>query len=231
MAFHLGTLRALEDLGILDEVDVVSGVSGGSVMTGLLGYTEAPFADIDCNAVRFLRSGLVWPTLKKLAVPTRALPLLWNLVVVTLPTLVTDVVTWIIGFATSVFPALGRVTNAISRFSWPLRTRYSRTHVIADSIADAIGTHSCDDPTRQGKSIIFNACELRTGTAFRMSNERYGTWRYGWAPANELRVADAVAASAAYPPFLPPFDWKENIRHKGRHGGRTCHCNRRRCLR
>ncbi len=214
VAFHLGTLRALEDLGLLDEVDVVSGVSGGSVMTGLLGYTEAPFADIDCKAVRFLRSGLVWPTVKKLAVPTRALPLLWNLVVVTLPTLATDIVTCIIGFATSVFRALSPVTNAISRVSWPLRRRYSRTHVIADSIADAIGTHSCGDPTRQGKSIVFNACELRTGTAFRMSNERYGTWRYGWAPADELRVADAVAASAAYPPFLPPFDWKRTFELK-----------------
>ena len=216
VAFHLGTLRALEDLKLLDEVKVVSGVSGGSVMTGLLGYTEAPFADIDCNAVKFLRNGLVWPTLKKLAVPKRALPLLWNLVVVTLPTLTTDLVTWIIGFATLVFPPLGRVTNAISRFSWPLRRRYSRTHVIADSIADVIGTHSCDEPTRQGKSIVFNACELRTGTAFRMSNERYGTWRYGWAPANELRVADAVAASAAYPPFLPPFDWKRTFELRGR---------------
>ena len=207
VAFHLGTLRALEDLKLLDEVDVVSGVSGGSIMTGLLGYTDAPFADIDCNAVRFLRSGLVWPTLKKLAFPTRGLPLLWNLLVVTLPTLATDFVTWITRFATSVFPALDPVTKAISRFSWPLRNRYSRTHVIAESIADAIGTHNCDAPTRQGKSIVFNACELRTGTAFRMSNERFGTWRYGCAPANELRVADAVAASAAYPPFLPPFDW------------------------
>ena len=58
---------------------------------------------------------------------------------------------------------------------------------------------------------MFNACELRTGTAFRMNNEQYGSWRFGWAPAGELRVADAVMASAAYPPFLPPFDWKRTF--------------------
>lgn len=216
VAFHLGTLRALEDLKLLDEVDVISGVSGGSVMTGLLGYTEAPFSDIDGKAVRFLRSGLVRPALKKLAVPTRALPLLWNLCVVTLPRLATDFVTWIISSATSIFPARGPVTNAIARFSWPLRSRYSRTHVIAACIAEAVGTHNCDAPTRQGKAIVFNACELRTGTAFRMSNERFGTWRYGWAAANELRVADAVTASAAYPPFLPPFDWKRTFERRDR---------------
>ena len=80
--------------------------------------------------------------------------------------------------------------------------------MLADAVADVVGAQHCDAPTRQGKSIVFNACELRTGTAFRMSNDRFGCWRYGWAPAKELRVADAVMASAAYPPFLPSFDWK-----------------------
>ena len=207
VAFHLGTLRALEDLKLLDEIDIVSGVSGGSVMTGLLGYTEAPFADIDRNAVKFLRRGLVWPALKKLPHPARALPLLWNFFVVALPILVTDLVVWMASFAASLFPAIRPAANGVSRFSWPLRRRYSRTHVIADAIADVVGSENCDAPTRQGKSIVFNACELRTGTAFRMNNVLFGTWRYGWAPASELRVADAVTASAAYPPFLPPFDW------------------------
>ena len=218
VAFHLGTLRALEDLKLLDEIEVISGVSGGSVMTGLVGYTEAPFADIDRNAVKFLRRGLVWPALKKLPHPARVLPLLWNCFVVALPTLATDVLAWIASIAASVFPAIRPAANAVSRFSWPLRRRYSRTHVIADAIADVVGTQNCDAPTRQGKSIVFNACELRTGTAFRMNNERFGTWRYGSAPASELRVADAVTASAAYPPFLPPFDW---MRPFERHGETT----------
>ena len=216
VAFHLGTLRALEDLKLLDEVDIVSDVSGGSVMTSLFGYTEAPFADIDGNAVKFLRRGLVWPALKKLPHPARALPLLWNFLVVTLPTLVTDLIAWIASFARSLLPAPGPAVDAVSRVSWPLRRRYSRTHVISDAIADAVGTQNCDAPTRQGKSIVFNACELRTGTAFRMSNERFGSWRYGWAPASELPVADAVAASAAYPPFLPPFEWMRSFEQQGK---------------
>ena len=216
VAFHLGTLRALEDLRLLDEVEVVSGVSGGSVMTGLLGYSEAPFAEIDGNAINFLRSGLVWPMLKKLVWPTRTLSLLWNLLIVSLLAPATDLVIRVISWAASVVSALSPFTNAISRFSRLLRSRFSRTHVFAEAIADVIGTENCDARTRQGKSIIFNACELRTGTAFRMSNERFGTWRYGWAPAAELPVAVAVAASAAYPPFLPPFDWVRSFEAKGK---------------
>ena len=218
VAFHLGTLRALEDLELLDEVDVVSGISGGSVMTGLLGYSEAPFAQIDRNAVKFLRRGLVWPAVKKLPHPARVAPLVWNLAVVTLPTLATDLTAWAANLAGSLFPGIRNAMSVVSRCSWPVRRRYSCTHVVSDVIADVVGTQNCDASTRQGKSIVFNACELRTGTAFRMSNERFGTWRYGWAPASELRVAEAVTASAAYPPFLPPFDW---MRPFERHGETT----------
>ena len=216
VAFHLGTLRALEDLMLLDEVDIISGVSGGSVMTGLLGYTDAPFADIDQNAVSFLRRGLVRPALKKLLHPARALPLVLSFFVVALPTLAIDAFAAVASFTASLFPAFRRAANAVSRFSWPLRRRYSRTNVVADAMADVVGTHNCNAPTRQGKSIVFNACELRTGTAFRMSNERFGTWRYGRAPASGLRIADAVTASAAYPPFLPPFDWLRPFEHEGK---------------
>ena len=215
VAFHLGTLRALEDLKLLDEIDVISGVSGGSVMTSLLGYTEAPFANVDRIAVEFLGRGLVRPALKKLLHPARAAPLLWNTAVVALPTLAIDLIAWTANLAASLLPGLRDAINVVSRFSWPLRGRYSRTHVVADALADVVGTQNCDAPTRQGKSIVFNACELRTGTAFRMSNERFGTWRYGWAPASELRVADAVTASAAYPPFLPPFDWMRPFKLHG----------------
>ena len=76
VAFHLGTLRALEDLKLLDEVDVISGVSGGSVMTGLLGYSEAPFSKIDRAAVEFLGRGLVRLALKKFMHPARGAALL-----------------------------------------------------------------------------------------------------------------------------------------------------------
>ena len=215
VAFHLGTLRALEDLNLLDEIDVISGVSGGSVMTGLVGYSEAPFSEIDRAAVDVLGRGLVRPALKKLMHPARVAALLWNTIFVALPSLATDLIAGTGKLAAALFPASRDAFNILSRCAWPFRRRYSRTHVFSDAVAEVVGTQNCDAPTRQGKSIVFNACELRTGTAFRMSNERFGTWRYGWSPACELRVADAVTASAAYPPVLPPFDWMRPFELQG----------------
>ena len=117
VAFHLGTLRALEDLNLLHEVNIVSGVSGGSVITGLLGYSDAPFADIDRNAVAFLRRGLVRPALKKLFHPARAVPLALNFFAVALPTLVIDTAAAIASFTASLFPAFRPAARAVSRFS------------------------------------------------------------------------------------------------------------------
>ena len=59
VAFHLGTLRALDDLGLLDEIETISGVSGGSLMTGLIGYSDDDFTKIDDQTVAFLKRGLV----------------------------------------------------------------------------------------------------------------------------------------------------------------------------
>jgi hypothetical protein len=39
IAFHRGCLRALHDRGVLDRVQVISGVSGGSVLTALWAYS------------------------------------------------------------------------------------------------------------------------------------------------------------------------------------------------
>ncbi len=207
IAFHLGTLRALEDTGLLNQVDVISGVSGGSVMTGLLGYTNDSFDDIDKKTVSFLKTGLVKPALVKLCNPKRFLANIFFLAVSVFPSAALNLFVLLLKKIFSVIGIRSKVDRSLNKLRWPIRRCYSRTHVMADAISDAVTNKMCSAPTRDGKTIIFNACELRTGTAFRMSNERYGGWRFGWAPASDLRVADAIAASAAFPALLPAFDW------------------------
>lgn len=211
VAFHLGTLRALDDLDLLGEIGLISGVSGGSLMTGILGYSQETFAEIDAKTVSFLESGLVVPALKKLVHPARLIKALSAFMLSTIPTMIVEIVVAIISAISLIVPGGSFVKGKLKKLYWPVRRWYSRTHVIADAIEDIVGPHHCDSATRDKKSIVFNACELRTGTAFRINNERFGTWRYGWAPASELRVADAIAASAAYPPFLPPFVWRREF--------------------
>ncbi len=215
VAFHLGTLRALEDVGLLDHIDVISGVSGGSLMTGIVGYSQDAFSELDAKTVGLLGRGLVVPAVWKLLHPRRLIPVLWNFAVVSVPNLAIEILSALAARIAALIPGFRSISQWLSAWAWPLRRRYSRTHVMADAIEEIVGSQLCSDATRQDKSIVFNACELRTGTAFRMSNERFGTWRFGFAPASELRVADAIAASAAYPALLPPFDWKRPLEKNG----------------
>ena len=43
-AFGLGALRALYDRGVLDDVTVVSGISGGSLLAAMWAYGPGSFA-------------------------------------------------------------------------------------------------------------------------------------------------------------------------------------------
>ena len=63
-------------------------------------------------------------------------------------------------------------------------------------------------PRRDNLHIVFNACELRTDSAFRFGSEVSGCWRFGRLASNEVPVSLAVAASAAYPLLLPAIDRK-----------------------
>ncbi|MEQ3552830.1 patatin-like phospholipase family protein [Pseudonocardia nematodicida] len=44
-AFGLGALRALHDVGLLEHVEVVSGISGGSLLTAMWAYGPSEFSE------------------------------------------------------------------------------------------------------------------------------------------------------------------------------------------
>ena len=46
-AYHIGTLRALRRLGILDKVDVISSISGGSIIAAYYATHKEEFADLN----------------------------------------------------------------------------------------------------------------------------------------------------------------------------------------
>jgi NTE family protein len=57
----------------------------------------------------------------------------------------------------------------------------------------------------QGPRFVFNATDLGTGTDFRFSRPYMGSYRVGLVEKPGVRIADAVAASGAFPPFFSPL--------------------------
>jgi NTE family protein len=194
VAFHLGSLRALNDRGVLDNLEIISAVSGGSVIAAMYAYSDGTFSEFEERVVNLLRNGLQWDIVKEL-IFTSLLPAV----------LVTNIV--------------ARPINALAVFLGmkpPFLRWWSRTNALERVLAKKLfGTRRLDQILRDELEIVINACELRTGTAFRFGRHQSGGWRYGVTNSHEINVAHAVAASAAYPAFLPALDCEFDFQRKG----------------
>lgn len=80
---------------------------------------------------------------------------------------------------------------------------------IAQYVANAYAKHLFGERTLQdlpeNPRFIINATNLETGSLFRFSRREIRDWRVGRIGAPTVRIADAVAASSAFPPVLSPF--------------------------
>ena len=65
-AYHIGALRALHKLGVLDKVDVISSVSGGSIIAAYYALHNGDYQSFDETFSKKFRKGVLcvaWPKL------------------------------------------------------------------------------------------------------------------------------------------------------------------------
>lgn len=193
IAFHLGCMRALHSGGVLERVKVISAVSGGSVIAGLYAYKNQTFESFDKSVMQVLRRGLQKAAIRHLLSPKILLPV---------------VGTNIIARPLAAYARMRRKEPWVRRWA-------SRTDAFEESVRDLFGEVDVTQVARDNVEIVFNACELRTGTAFRFGNRISGGWRVGKIDDNRISVAHAVACSAAYPLLLPALDKEYTFTKRG----------------
>jgi NTE family protein len=178
-AFGLGCLRALHDAGLLPNVIVISGISGGSLLTALYAYTPGTFADFDATTVGLLRGGLQGALIRRALAPA--------------------------ALARQAL-AVGRVLAPRSPGSQPRLRTANRTDALRAELANrSFGDRALDQVTRPGLATVITATDLRTSNAVRFGSTRSSCSAYGTI-TEPITVADAVAASAAYPLLLPAIE-------------------------
>jgi len=178
-AFGLGCLRTLHDHDLLQQVEVVAGVSGGGLLSALYAYGPTSFGDFDASVVELLRRGLQLEILRRSVRPDRV--------------------------ATSVLRNLRSLRRG-SGEEGPILRSAARSEALMTALdAHAFKGKRMDDGTHDGLTVVISATDLRTSNAVRFGSIRSSCSAYG-VIAEPVGVAEAVAASAAYPLLLPPVE-------------------------
>lgn len=215
IAFHLGCLRALHQLGLLQQVAVISSVSGGSVIGAAFKAHDGSFEDFDKKIQVLLRQGLAKTMVRRfftvLGLRIMAAWLLTGFVAsaLALVRMVVTLLAWLIPIEIVLLNRLRTLHSPLLRFA-------SRTSLL-EAALDALMFRglTLQDLSDQGPELVINATELRTGSAFRFARRESGSWRLGRLMTNDITLAHAVAASAAYPLFLPAFDERRDFIRQG----------------
>jgi NTE family protein len=99
----------------------------------------------------------------------------------------------------------GRTVDATSVIAGALTS-----DTISERVARAYRRHLFDDATLQDlpdrPRFVINATSVQSGALFRFSKPYMADYRVGRVDAPTVPLADAVAASSAFPPVLSPFE-------------------------
>jgi len=219
IAFHLGCLRALYDRGILERVQVLSAVSGGSVIAAMYAYSQGSFEDFDKSVMALLRRGIQRDIALKLANPIVAAKIIATIVLAGSAAAASGLSRAALNFGSSVL-GLPNSTTIQKKLQAPFPRWASMTTAFESVLRDrVVGNKTIGSPRRGDFHVVLNACELRSGSAFRFGSVESGCWRYGLIEGNAVNVAHAVAASAAYPAILPALD--ETLKFTDRKGTKS----------
>ncbi len=207
IAFHLGCLRAMYSAGLLGRVEVISTVSGGSVIGALYAMHHDDFDAFEKAVKEFLRSGLLRPTLIQAFTSFSGVKALVTGLGLRLFAWLLSAIALLIRIAARFLPIEALLKLQSLSFASPIPRWASRTTMIREVLHQRFfnGKRLPELGTLPFK-VIFNAADLRTGAAFYFSPKKSGSWRFGELANNDVSLAHAVTASAAHPLFLPALD-------------------------
>lgn len=198
IAFHLGCLRSLERAGLLGRVQTLSAVSGGSVIAAMYCTHSGDFASFENRVRAVLRAGFVGSSLKTTVTTTEGLRALAAYLLV----VADGIRTLTAKFVARPLPRPWR--EVLQR---PLIRRFgSRTTILRRVFDDLLDGKTLAELRRDRPRLVIVACELRARAALYFTQAGSHCWRYGALREEGIRLSQAVAASAAYPLFLPALD-------------------------
>lgn len=186
-AYHIGTLRALNRLGILDNIDVISSVSGGSITSAYYALNKDDYATFEKSFIKKLQKGVLWSAFVNLL-----------LVVILISTSI-----WLAGWWIVLIDLLLLICfwYKILPLSFWIEKLYNRYLFHGTTLSDL--------PVKP--LIAINSTDVTTGTLFTFSQIKMAGYKYEGKHKKitfnhvEFPIAKAVMASSCVPFAFSPI--------------------------
>jgi NTE family protein len=176
--FHTGALRRLNELGVLSRIDTFVSVSGGSILAGLLALRWNELKPDARGSFPNFDDVITGPLRRFCQKDLRTSVLLWQ---------------------------------RANPLNWPrlVGGDGSVTDLLADAYARELGFGARLDALRPARRFVVCATNLGTGANWEFEagpgGAQMGDYRTGTAATGDVTLAEAVAASSAFPAVLPPL--------------------------
>lgn len=195
-AYHIGTMRALHKLGILDKVDVISSVSGGSITAAYYVLNKHKgYKQLEKDFLSKLKHNVLW------------IAVLYLLLIIA-----------ILSFFVYVTPYGYRIwTGGVILIGlWRFAYKILPVSYFIESAYDMVffrGEKLNNVPL--SPILAINATDLSTGNQFTFSQDRMSCYpykKYFHFGTKEFPVARAVMASSCVPQFFSPIKINKKFR-------------------
>lgn len=199
-AYHIGTLRALHKLGILDKVEVISSVSGGSIVAAYYALHKDNFEEFEQTIIEKLRGGVLGWSITILILEGLVLAGLHGWIVSLLICCCRLCICWkcvIIVVLSLIFLAIIILLfHKIVPTSRLIEKIYARKFYNHKTLKDLPAT----------PVIAMNATDVELNRLFTFSQIKVDAaekYEQGYFKNDDIPISLAVMASSAYPMFAP----------------------------
>lgn len=199
-AYHIGTLRALRKLGILDKLDVISSISGGSITAAYYALHKDCFDNFEKAIREKLRRGVLGWTILILVIEGSALVGLHGWLVSLLVCCCGLCIYW----KCAIIVALSLVFLTIIILLFHIIIPTSR--LIEKVYAKRFFERKTLSDLPESPMIAMNATDVELNRQFTFSQIKVDAaekYKQGYFKNEEIPLSLAVMASSAYPMFAP----------------------------
>ena len=199
-AYHIGMLKALHKLGILDNVDVISSVSGGSITAAYYALHKDNFEKFEGTIKMKLRRGVLGWSIFILFLEAIALAVLHGWLVSLVINCCKLCMVWKCVIIIAMSVAVLAIILILLHKIWP------SSHLIEKVYARKFFDNKTLNDLPESPIIAMNATDVELNRQFTFSQVKIDAaekYESGYFKNDEMPISLAVMASSAYPMFAP----------------------------